>query len=107
MRANYKQGSENSKFLDTSLRAQGGPGEDRLMRLVCIRAAAPVIEQEVVEQVEQDEQAEQEAADTEVDTEEDEEEVERVVVAAAAPPTPATRVTSARIQALYDYVFDD
>ena len=64
-------------------------------------------EEEVVEQVEQDEQAEQEAADTEVDTEEDEEEVERVVVAAAAPPTPATRVTSARIQALYDYVFDD
>ena len=81
------------------------------MRLVCIRAAAPVIEQEAVEQVEQDEQAEQEAADTEVDTEEDEEEMEQemeqVVVATAAPPAPAARVVSARIQALYDIIFDD
>ena len=106
MRANYEQVSESSKFLDTSLRAQGGGGDD-LMRLVCTQAAAPVIEQEAVEQVEQDEQAEQEAADTEVDTEEDEAEVEQVVVAAAAPPAPATRVMSARIQALYDIIFDD
>ena len=108
MRAKYAQCSESSKFLETSLRVQGGGGgADGLMRLVCTWAAQVVIEQEAVEQVEQDEQAEQEAADTEVDTEEDEEDVEQVVVAAAAPPAPATRVMSARIQALYDYVFDD
>ena len=47
MRANYEQVSESSKFLDTSLRAQGGGGDD-LMRLVCTQAAAPVIEQEAV-----------------------------------------------------------
>jgi hypothetical protein len=105
MRANYAQCSESSKFHDTSLRAQGGGGDD-LMRLVCTWVAAPVIEQEAVEQVEQDDQAEQEAADTEVDTEEDEDEVEQVVVAAAAPPAPATRKVSARIQALYDDIFD-
>ena len=75
------------------------------MRLVCTRAAAPVIEQEAVEQVEQDEQAEQEAADTEVDTEVDEDEVEQEVAAAAAPPAPAPYVTSPFMQALYDDIF--
>jgi len=107
MRANYAQCSESAKFDETSLRAQGGGGDD-LMRLVCTWVAQPVIEeQEAVEQVEQDDQAEQEAADTEVDTEEDEDEVEEEVVATAAPPAPATRKVSALIQALYDDIFDD
>jgi hypothetical protein len=70
---------------------------------MCTRAAAPVIEQEAVEQVEQDEQAEQEAADTEVD----EDEVEQEAAAAAAPPAPAPHVTSRSpfMQALYDDIF--
>ena len=96
----HLRGSESSKFHDTSLRAQGGGGDD-LMRLMCTRAAAPVIEQEAVEQVEQDEQAEQEAADTEVD----EDEVEQESAAAAAPPAPAPHVTSPFMQALYDDIF--
>jgi hypothetical protein len=105
MRANYAQCSESAKFHETSLRAQGGGGDD-LMRLVCTWVAAPVIEQEAVEQVEQDDQAEQEAADTEVDTEEDEEEVEEEAAATAAPPAPATRKVSALLQAFYDDIFD-